>query len=553
MPRQTEVFFEPEKEFLREKCQDPVVKAVLRAGGFNCLNAANLVWDEYLQRFPDPFPEEDQDAWETRLGKAGSDRRPELSRRPEEDAAAVQARLEGRLERIRKWFKRNWRQELGEEADTPVALPIPPLKIHKPKRISAYDIFRKSDLKRELVEIPYTSTGKVDVGKLTTRIKTAFDGLNETQHAHFQTLADIANAARHAQQLQDHGSETELERARMIPSIQSWVQQVLEHLQKNVHWIGGMVLGGPDEDGELKVRSACTGVDSQGRDFLVALCERIGWTPEQFNAFVAFWMYDAHRRRQTRGVTLADMQFDRRDVAEEYLRAHHEAGQTNAPQAESTSAVPRASPEYEQHGPDVGDGGRSEQDTGDENYAGGKYDFPGDEDYAGGKYDFPGDEDYAGGKYDFPGYENDSGGKYDFPGEFDFSDEFDFSGEFDVVGDDDVTFDWSFLSAYTDNPAPESAQEQPHSSAQTACVNHPPPPDDAQSLNSSSGSVASPTDAGPLSHGLDGAIYPEQYSPLLDTTLYQLGDLDLASSSEALTSYGDQSLPAIPQPSVFLL
>ena len=108
------------------------------------------------------------------------------------------------------------RQELGDEADTPVNLPIPPLKIHKPKRISAYDIFRKSDLKKELVEVPYTATGKVDVGKLTTRIKAAFDGLDESQLAHFQTLADIANAARHAQALQEHGSETELERARCV-------------------------------------------------------------------------------------------------------------------------------------------------------------------------------------------------------------------------------------------------------------------------------------------------------------------------------------------------
>ncbi|KAI0711727.1 hypothetical protein C8Q76DRAFT_797996 [Earliella scabrosa] len=429
MPRQTEALLEPEKEFLREKCKDPVVRAVLLAGGFNCLNAANLVWEEYLRRFPAPIPAE--------------------------DALAVQAGLEGRLERIRKWFKRNWREELGDEADTPPALPIPPLKVHKPKRISAYDIFRKSDLKKELVEVPYTATGKVDVGKLTTRIKTAFDGLNETQLAHFQTLADIANAARHAQQLQDHGSETELERARMIPSIQSWVQQVLEHLQKNVDWIGAMVMGGPDEDGDLKVRSACTGVDSQGRDFLVALCERIGWTPEQFNAFVAFWMYDAHRRRQTPGVTLANMHFDGRDVADEYLRAHgSEAGQTHAQEVECTSAAPRINREDEERGAHERHGEHEAEAHG------------------GGEYDFLDDS------------------------------------EFEVVNDDDVTFDWSFLSAYTDFPGPavDSAQQQ------SASLEHPLTPDGAQPLSTSSALITSPTESGPdaQSVGLYGATYPTQ-------------------------------------------
>ena len=39
----------------------------------------------------------------------------------------------------------------------------------------------------------------------------------------------------------------------MVPSVRDWVQHVLDHVQQQVHWVGGLIIGGPDENAELKV------------------------------------------------------------------------------------------------------------------------------------------------------------------------------------------------------------------------------------------------------------------------------------------------------------
>ena len=40
----------------------------------------------------------------------------------------------------------------------------------------------------------------------------------------------------------------------MVPSIKQYCQANLDNLQTTVQWIGGQVVGGPDETGDLKAR-----------------------------------------------------------------------------------------------------------------------------------------------------------------------------------------------------------------------------------------------------------------------------------------------------------
>ena len=39
----------------------------------------------------------------------------------------------------------------------------------------------------------------------------------------------------------------------MVPSAKLWTKRVMEHLKEQVHWVGGVLIGGPDETGEMKL------------------------------------------------------------------------------------------------------------------------------------------------------------------------------------------------------------------------------------------------------------------------------------------------------------
>ena len=75
-------------------------------------------------------------------------------------------------------------------------------------------MFRKSDLKLELVTVPYTDNGQVIVGTYMTRMKAAWDSLSVSQQAAFHKEADEYNANRIAEELEECGSITEVDRAR---------------------------------------------------------------------------------------------------------------------------------------------------------------------------------------------------------------------------------------------------------------------------------------------------------------------------------------------------
>lgn len=36
---------------------------------------------------------------------------------------------------------------------------------------------------------------------------------------------------------------------RLVPSARDWVKRVIGHLRKEVHWLGGVLIGGPNEHG----------------------------------------------------------------------------------------------------------------------------------------------------------------------------------------------------------------------------------------------------------------------------------------------------------------
>ena len=84
----------------------------------------------------------------------------------------------------------------------------------RPRRMAGFDMFRKSELKTQLVEIPYTSNGGVIVGTHMTRIKAAWDSLSPEQRAAFVAEAEEYNAKQIAEELEESGSVEEGERAR---------------------------------------------------------------------------------------------------------------------------------------------------------------------------------------------------------------------------------------------------------------------------------------------------------------------------------------------------
>ena len=84
----------------------------------------------------------------------------------------------------------------------------------RPRRMAGFDMFRKSDLKTRLVEVPYNSNGGVIVGTYMTRIKAAWDALPPDQRAIFMAEAEEYNATQIAEELEECGSIEEVERAR---------------------------------------------------------------------------------------------------------------------------------------------------------------------------------------------------------------------------------------------------------------------------------------------------------------------------------------------------
>ncbi|KAI0746124.1 hypothetical protein C8Q76DRAFT_595595, partial [Earliella scabrosa] len=294
MGRQDENFWAPEKAWLRVQVRTQVLRDVLTGGVKDKLTVAtNIIWPLYQQTFPRPFPPETPEAFALRKRYARADRCKELTQIPGETEEDVEKRMNERFGLIRDWIRRNWRAENALDAKAP-QLGIAPLKPQaRPKRLGAFDMFCKSALADQLVATPKHKGGKVDVGKRNRLLAQAFGRLGIAMKAQFQAEADECNAREAAEEKALYDTEEDYLRAVKVPSVQPWVQHVLEHIQTEVGWIGGLVIGGPDEQGHLKVRSATTALDSHGRDFIAALCERIQWSPEEFNVWSAAWMYSA--------------------------------------------------------------------------------------------------------------------------------------------------------------------------------------------------------------------------------------------------------------------
>ncbi|KAI0744403.1 hypothetical protein C8Q76DRAFT_788939 [Earliella scabrosa] len=342
MGRQDETFYTEEKEWLRVQVRQQVVRDVLVGGVKDKLSvAANIIWPAYQEVFPRPFPAETEKAFLTRRRYAHGDRRNQLSKRPAETVEGVEKRMRERFSQIREWIRRNWRIENGLGSKGPT-LGIPPLKAKtRPKRVSAFDMFRNSALRDELVPQPLYKSGRPNIGLGNRLLAQAFGRLGIAKKVQFQAEADELNAQEAQEERAQYATEEDYLRAVKVPSVQEWVQYILEHIQSEVGWIGGLVIGGPDEHGQLRVRSATTAVDSHGRNFVAALCERIQWSPEEFNVWCAAWMYNAHRTAQTPGVKFGDMNYEpdavRAELSTTDLEADYEpmkdydAGEQSAP------------------------------------------------------------------------------------------------------------------------------------------------------------------------------------------------------------------------------
>ncbi|KAI0691554.1 hypothetical protein C8Q76DRAFT_575855, partial [Earliella scabrosa] len=291
MGRQVEKFRDEEKAFLIGQIRNrAVVRDVLLAGEGNFyVIAANLIIAEYEKTFGDPLAPESEKAFKNRRKNAKGQRKAELERKLGETEEEAQARMEGRVKDIKSWLKTNWNRERVR-----AGLPLPPMTAtRRHRRIGALDAFMLSDLKRELSPLTVDKQGKPLLGLDRRRAARIFGGLAPEKIAEFQDEATRMNLERAAEDLVDTDECDEATRAQRVPSAKEWVKGVTAHLHKHVDWLGGAMFGGRGQDGGLDIVNASHGVDSQGRDYIVALCHQIGWTVDQLKAWTAYWFYDA--------------------------------------------------------------------------------------------------------------------------------------------------------------------------------------------------------------------------------------------------------------------
>ncbi|KAJ8468533.1 hypothetical protein ONZ51_g9583 [Trametes cubensis] len=292
MGKQNERFSEPEKEWLESQYQRDDVQKILARGPTESIlkDAAKLLYEDYAATFCYPLPEESEESYKRRRKNAKKDRKPFITRRPAETANQVKARLDdavtvsilasmyGALLKSRKamaqWFKtrRGNATRKAKKTGGGGGVEFPALTPQRRRGVGGIDVFGKSPLKQGVV--PPTVAG---IGDRRQELAKAFHALDPTVKATFTAEAKAINEERAAQELEQAGSQDEVVRTLTVPFVGPWFNNIMEHLHQQVVWTGAAMVGGPDEDGKMRLVFVGTQTDVNGHNFWEALANEIGW------------------------------------------------------------------------------------------------------------------------------------------------------------------------------------------------------------------------------------------------------------------------------------
>ena len=78
MGRQDEFFSDAEKAWIIEQYQSPEGQAIVAKGGSYAKNLADKMYIEYLEKFGDPLPAEDNETYRRRLKNADATRKTQI-------------------------------------------------------------------------------------------------------------------------------------------------------------------------------------------------------------------------------------------------------------------------------------------------------------------------------------------------------------------------------------------------------------------------------------------------------------------------------------------
>ncbi|KAI0656993.1 hypothetical protein C8Q70DRAFT_1056241 [Cubamyces menziesii] len=293
MGRQDEFFSDAEKAWIIEQYQSPEGQAIVAKGGSYAKNLADKMYIEYLEKFGDPLPAEDNETYRRRLKNADATRKTQI--RPIEAESEEKAEERKNVAKIRiNRYVIEYHHRAKKKTSVPEAPKLPPITSGiRVRKIGGLDVFAQSDLYKSTGEVPLRPDGRADLAKWRTRVAEAFKGLSKEQQAEFEKEAEAVNADIAEEALEEAGSAEEVVRARMVPSAKLWTKRVMEHMKEQVHWVGGVLIGGPDEGGEMNIFNASVGLDGKGRDYFQALCEEIGWSQSRLKAFSMQWLHAA--------------------------------------------------------------------------------------------------------------------------------------------------------------------------------------------------------------------------------------------------------------------
>ncbi|EIW62389.1 uncharacterized protein TRAVEDRAFT_45209 [Trametes versicolor FP-101664 SS1] len=293
MGKQDEDLRDPEKEWLEVQFKRADVQAKL-AGESNSIlkDVTRLIYPDYLTVFSGPLEAETEAAFKRRLKNAKKEKKGSMFRRPAEELDEVEERKSKRFNVLKEWFKRRRRREKENGKESAPLPPVPPLTPQRRgRRKGGLDMYIASPAGKKLRAT--TSSDWAGPGKHRQKLAQAFHDLHPDSQADFDGQARAKNAELLAEELDEAGSSEEILRVLKVPGVRDWFQGIMEHLREEVEWIGGVLVGGPDENGEIKLVNASNGRDAKDRDYFGALAEEIGWNRKVLMTWSLSWFQRA--------------------------------------------------------------------------------------------------------------------------------------------------------------------------------------------------------------------------------------------------------------------
>ncbi|KAI0644778.1 hypothetical protein C8Q79DRAFT_912109 [Trametes meyenii] len=298
MGKQNAFFADSETEWLCQRYHEPHIQKLIANGGSFLNEIADKLDTEYGVRFGSPREGESEQAWQKRRRNATSERKEAIDfmrkAAETEEEAAVRA---DENQHIKAYIK-DYKHRVKQSHQTTAALGgVPPLTPVRTRKVGGVDAFYNSPLRLQMIpDIPKQPDGRADVRELRKITAEAYRQLTPEQRAEYEQDAEESNLVKDAENLEFAGSQSELIRAMTVPSIKGFMDAVGERLRDRAHWVMASFVGGPDEDGVVKLMRASTGTDELGRDYFTALAAEIGWTEDRLKIWSLQWMHGAVAR-----------------------------------------------------------------------------------------------------------------------------------------------------------------------------------------------------------------------------------------------------------------